>query len=262
MKLIKYLLVWALFPIFLLTACSSTALIDFQDFQPEDLPGLTDEAGQNGVNLRLWGIHALSKDVVFLYGSFAASPGTLRSVLLRSNDGGRHWKEVMQPEMGSEITELYFLPGGQGWAVALWTVEGPGRAYLFHSDDSGSHWQRVSEFPLSGPGGNSYPSGLQFQDDRQGSVRVLSIVNLACCRYVTHDGGLTWVKTDDCLSKDDCLLKTLNEYSLEKMSWKYRVLKSESTIKISRRSSLDGNWVEMSKLPLHYGYAQGRIVLP
>ena len=250
------------FPIFLLTACSSTALIDFQDYQPEDLAWLADEAGQSGVNLHFWGIYALSKDVVFLYGSFTTSPGTLRSVLLRSSDSGRHWKEVMKPEMGSEITELVFLPGGQGWAVALWTVEGPGRAYLYHSDDSGAHWQRVSEFPLQGPGGYSYPSNLQFQDTRQGSVRALSIVNLACCRYETHDGGLTWEKTDDCLSKGECLLKTPNECSLEKMSWKYGVSKSESTIKISRRLSLDGYWTEMSKIPLHYGYVKGRIVLP
>ena len=258
----KPLIVWLLFPIFLLTACSSTALIDFQEYQPEDLPWLTDEASQDGVNLSLWGIYALSKDVVFLYGSFKTSPGALRSVLLRSSDSGRHWKEVMQPERGSEITELVFLPGGQGWAVALWTVEGPGRAYLYHSDDSGAHWQRVSEFPLFDLGGQSLPSGLQFLDSQQGSVRILSIANLACCRYETLDGGLTWQKTDDCLSEDECLLKTPSECSLEKMSWKYSVSKSESTIKVSRRLSLDGYWTEMSKIPLHYGYAQGKIVLP
>jgi photosystem II stability/assembly factor-like uncharacterized protein len=258
----KPFLVWLLFPIFLLTACSSTALIDFQDYRPEDLPSLTDDAGQNGVNLRLWGIHALSKDVVFLYGSFNTSPGTLRSVLLRSRDGGRHWKEVMQPERGSEITELFFLPGGQGWAVALWTVDGPGRSYLFHSDDSGAHWKLVTEFPQYDLGWHSFPSGLQFLNAQQGSVRILSIVNLACCNYETDDGGLTWQKTDDCLSEEECLLKTPSECSLEEMSWKYGVSQAESTIKISRRLSLDGYWTEVSKIPLHYGYKEGKIVLP
>jgi len=168
----------------------------------------------------------------------------------------------MRPEMGSEITELVFSPNQQGWAMALWTVEGPGRAYLYHSKDSGAHWQRVSEFPLVGLGGHSFPSGLQFQDTEQGSVHILSVLTLACCRYETNDGGLTWHKTDDCLSEDECLLKRASECSLEKMSWKIGVSQSESAIKISRRMSVDGYWREASRIPLHYGYAHGKILLP
>jgi hypothetical protein len=83
-----------------------------------------------------------------------------------------------------------------------------------------------------------------------------------CCRYETEDGGLSWQKTDDCLSGEGCLLETPSECSLEKMSWKYGVLQSESAIKISRRLSLEGSWIEVSKIPLHYGYSQGKIVLP
>jgi photosystem II stability/assembly factor-like uncharacterized protein len=262
MRDMKFLVVFLIIPIFLLTACSSTALIDFQDYQPDDLPWFADEAGQNGVTLRFSGIYALSKDIVFLYGGLATAPGTLRSVLLRSTDGGRHWKEVMQPETGSEITELVFLEHGLGWAVALWTVEGPGRAYLYHTKDSGAHWQRVSKFPLVGLGGNIIPSGLQFQNTQQGKVRILNIMDLACCSYQTVDGGLTWAKTDVCLSEHECLLNTPSECSLEKLSWKYSVSKSESAIKISQRLSFDGAWTEVSKIPLHYGYSQGKITLP
>jgi hypothetical protein len=261
--LIKSLFIFILsIPLFFLSGCGRTPPIQFQDYQPDDMQWLTDEADQSGVTLRLTGIHALERNIVFLYGGLITEPGTLRSVLLRSTDGGRYWKEVMQPEAGSEITELVFIENEIGWAVALWMVEGPGRAYLYHTEDAGAHWQQVSEFPMYDLGGHSFPSGLQFSNAQQGTIRILSVLNMDCCRYETEDGGLTWHKTDDCLSEEECLLETPSECSLEKMSWKYGISQPDSAIKISRRLSLDESWTEVSKIPLHYGYSQGKIVLP
>jgi hypothetical protein len=154
------------------------------------------------------------------------------------------------------------MPDGLGWAMVMHTLEGPGRTYLYQTIDSGDHWQVLSEFPLYGLGGHSYPSGLQFQDSQVGSVRILCIISLACCRYDTQDGGLTWQKTEDCQPEEECRFDAHKESSYEQTSWQYSLSKVESTIKISRRLSPDGNWTEISKIPLHYEYAEGKIVLP
>jgi hypothetical protein len=167
----------------------------------------------------------------------------------------------MQPETGSEVTELVFLPNGWGWAVVMRTLGGLGQAFLYHSEDSGAHWQWISEFPLFGLGEHSYPSGLQFQDPLVGSVRILSIINLAGCRYETVDGGLTWRATGDCRPEKECLIDTLNQFTLEEISWKYDVSQLDSAIVISGKS-YDEDWTEVSTIPLYYGYEQGKIVLP
>ena len=53
-----------------------------------------------------------------------------------------------------------------------------------------------------------------------GSVRILKIVSLACCRYDTTDGGLTWQATGDCLPEDGCRIRTAGECSREGISWR------------------------------------------
>jgi photosystem II stability/assembly factor-like uncharacterized protein len=258
----RYGQIFLLACVLFLSACRPAPAIAFQEYQPADLPRLTDEAAQTGVTLRLTGIRAASERALFLYGGLITASGTLRSVLLRSTDGGQRWQDVMRPEAGSEVTELVFLPGGLGWAVVQWMVGGPGPATLYRSQDHGAHWQRLAELPLRGLSGHSLPAGLQFADTRQGSIRILSLTNLACCRYDTADGGLTWAQTDVCLSEQDCLVETPSETSLEKVSWKYSVSQAGAVIKISRRTLPDGPWMDVSKIPLHYGYAEGKISVP
>jgi hypothetical protein len=165
-------------------------------------------------------------------------------------------KEVMQPETAARSSSCLYLTVGLAGLRALgwWDRH-------LHSEDSGAHWQWISEFPLFGLGEHSYPSGLQFQDPLVGSVRILSIINLACCRYETVDGGLTWRATGDCRPEKECLIETLNQYTLEEISWKYDVSQLDSAIVISGKS-YDEDWTEVSTIPLYYGYEQGKIVLP
>lgn len=43
-------------------------------------------------------LYALDENTAFLYGSVNEPAFDIRSMLLRSEDGGMHWTEVMQPE--------------------------------------------------------------------------------------------------------------------------------------------------------------------
>ena len=182
---------------------------------------LEEAATEYGVSLNLWGIYALSKDVVFLFGSLNAGPGALRSVLLRSTDGGAHWSEVMHPETSSEVIEVVFVENGDGWALVLKTVEGPGPAYLYHTTDWGENWQRLSELPLYGLGAHSYPVGLQFTNSQHGYVKILATSRMldalseACCIYETKDAGITWNETSNCFTIDDCRFNESTEFVAE-----------------------------------------------
>src|SRR6185436_16101431 len=129
---------------------------------PPDEYGLTLDAG----------IYALSKDIVFLFGSLYNAPGTQQSTILLSDDGGKHWIEVMDPQKGSSVLDFQMLDTGEGWALVMWVVEGPGAPILFHTKDFGKTWMKLSEVPK--PEWNAYPANMAFFDSKNGQM-VMSV---------------------------------------------------------------------------------------
>lgn len=87
------------------------------------------QAKDTGFSLAI-GIYAQSKDVAFLLGNLRVPAGASRSTLLRSKDGGQSWVEVMEPVSGSSVIEIEMTTEGIGWALVMWTVEGPGSITL------------------------------------------------------------------------------------------------------------------------------------
>jgi hypothetical protein len=87
------------------------------------------------------GIYALNRETVFLFGGVREVSndwwGPYYSMLLRSDDGGKHWQEVMQPVVGSDLAEMDFLENRNGWALVVWITEGAGPASLYRTTDYG-----------------------------------------------------------------------------------------------------------------------------
>lgn len=251
----------------LLSSCSCSPTLRFLDERPKNMQWLEEVATEHGVYLNLWGIYALSEDVVLLFGGLYTGPGTLRSVLLRSIDGGSHWSEVMHPETASDVIEVVFVEGGEGWALVLWTVEGPGPAYLYHTTDWGQNWQRLSKLPLYGLGAHSYPVGLEFTDSRHGYVKILATSRMlgalseCCCLYETTDGGITWNETGNCFTIDDCRLNEVTEsVAGDGSAWRVES-QPDATIQVSRRLPSEG-WKVVSSIPVRFEYVDGEIVAP
>ena len=72
----------------------------------EGIQWIEESAIGNGVWLDPWGIYALNKDLVFLFGGLDTFPGTFRSVLLRSNDGGKHWEQILFRSEQADLTDF------------------------------------------------------------------------------------------------------------------------------------------------------------
>ncbi len=244
----------------------SFSVVQFLDLQLAGFP--EEQAIEFGIGLFPWDVYALDKDVVFLFGELRIPAMSIRSLLLHSDDGGKHWYEVMQPEPGSATTELFFVDDGHGWALVVWTVEGAGPANLYHTKDYGKSWQKLSDIPFFG--GHSFTFDLQFSDKQHGQVKaekMLDRANHHCCTLSSTDGGLTWNETDDCgecdygmRRQDVVLARDGSQWQVEVDS--FDVSKELCRVKISRRLSSENTWTVVSSIPTYFEYSSGQLVVP
>jgi hypothetical protein len=246
---------------------SSTPTTEFltDSFDPEGAGFLSKEAREYGVDLNANGLCGIDKDVAYLYGSLFIGPGTIRSLLLKTADGGKSWHEVMSPIFGSEVTNVAFSDPRHGWALAMWTIEGPGTPVLFGSRDEGKTWRQLAEIGLS-PGStptDGFPVSMTFQSAQKGEIEIAyedesttsdetrqQIETLA-----SDDGGRNWSRVrremrvphdDRCIDNADWELIT-------------RGLREPITV---RRFDREQKLWRVTTLPTHFQYERGRIRSP
>jgi hypothetical protein len=227
------------------------------------------EKADEGVHLSV-SIYGLNKKIVFLLGSLQTPAVTIRSLLLRSEDGGRSWKEVMEPVTGSAVIRLSFLSKQTGWALLGGTSEGPGQLYLYKTRDSGNSWSKVSRIPKRHFDG--WPESFGFVDERNGRMEILYDGNAPTDGFAvmsTSDGGITWQETRS-LSLDEYreqYEKDSEEPSTDYVTardgsqWKLQE-QSRKQVSVLRRRRSGGEWNIVSTLPSHFGYSDGRVILP
>lgn len=94
--------------------------------------------------------------------------------ILRTQDGGQHWKRVPYPLKDIALQDVQFVDAQTGWAVGS-------AGTLLRSDDQGRTWHKV-QAPL----GSAHLMGLDFSDPRHGCVAGGYKV------WCTDDGGNRW----------------------------------------------------------------------
>ena len=83
------------------------------------------------------GIYPFDKNRIMIFGSLTIGGGSVRSTLLLSEDGGKNWKEEMQPVLQGDIYKIYFIDKYTGWALVLRGIASDGDAELFQTKNSG-----------------------------------------------------------------------------------------------------------------------------
>jgi hypothetical protein len=152
-------------------------------------------ASQSGVKLKLTGVYAIDKDAAFLFGALKPSEdGIDLSVILRSEDGGRSWLQVLSANLGQSIYHVAFVDHGVGWAIAMNDVEDLSAYDLYRSFDYGKTWSEPIEFGEW----NFRPWGIKFTDKNNGQITFDKFTSSPSDRFgiiSTTDGGVTWNET-------------------------------------------------------------------
>jgi hypothetical protein len=222
------------------------------------------EAEENGLQLSSPGykIYPLDKETVFFFGELRTPAVSIRSFLLRSADGGKTWRDVMSPIHGSEVCNVFFLNSRSGWALTLWTTEGPGDVRLYSSKDGGIGWHKVSDVPKRDHTG--IPGAMKFVDEKNGEIEMLYEHEIAVLR--TKDGGRTWAESHtipvdeyeerrretDLSSQDIVQAKDGSQWQLQERDEQVQVL---------WRGHVNEDWEESCAIPMNYGYSKGRVLV-
>jgi len=136
--------------------------------------------------------------------------------LCHTDDGGNTWKVIADKNL-EYAREIYFVSSQVGYTViSEWwhTGDASKRAYIIRTQDGGKTWKKLSEVD------DTSVFSLGFLDKKNGY--------LACkyCRFLTKDGGETWIRIIPKLKNPDDLDSPLHLLRYEvfvspKKVWNY-----------------------------------------
>lgn len=121
-------------------------------------------------------------------GYFASSIGAIQSSVLRTQDGGVTWKEVMPPVEGSTVVATKFFPNHSGLLLTHWEVEASGDVNVFSTQNDGRTWQKVRTVPRP-----SFPCSLADATIQSAqNITLLFECENESRKLTSTNGGRTW----------------------------------------------------------------------
>lgn len=240
-----------------------TATIAFARF-PLAKMARADEIFEQGVDLRVYGVHAISRQEALIFGALGTSSGIVRSVLLRTKDSGRSWREVLAPEELAYMQEIFFTGTDIGWAVVVRNCEAIEGVTLCRTIDRGKHWRMIGHLPNHGQGAYS-TLGLRFADINQGEVWMETTEldakgeeSMVFCRCYTKDGGLSWHYTDMCVEYEKFNCDWIQDWlttATDGTQWRvfnFHELQDPPEVSIERRGAGQLEWERLAVIPKKY----------
>jgi hypothetical protein len=237
------------------------------NFQARPVGGLRNSIGDE-ISLDIAGVSAVSKNVAFLYGL-----SSVGSVILRTQDGGRHWQEVMKSDDHSRVRWVGFANPQVGWALLedYWGEAG-GPITLHRTWNGGKTWQALSIVPTN----SRYWTLLniriltdrQLQIDTFDAPDTMETPSQYAFSLQTLDGGQTWqatsivyipAKMQDQYVQENQRLDLSKSIGFDGSSWQLAQSSDQRSILVQYKASNSPDFVNIT-IPSEWGYRQGRIV--
>ncbi|MGE5222362.1 MAG: WD40/YVTN/BNR-like repeat-containing protein [Omnitrophica WOR_2 bacterium] len=125
------------------------------------VPGLVENSGQQPVQLT--SLHMVSDSAGWSTGTIAGRCEQWMGCVLYSDNGGKSWKDVTPPAIGSgTVDAAYFLDANTAW-IASASVN-PGSVSMYRTTDAGGTWETNGTLSIASGG----PGWLYFLDARHG----------------------------------------------------------------------------------------------
>jgi hypothetical protein len=131
---------------------------------------------------------------ILITGNFHAAAATMYSLVLRSDDGGRTWREPFARIRGAELDEIQVYDGQIAWVNGVVRQPVPTDPFFLVTEDGGASWNRVPLFEEGTEGSitqfvfDSRDRGLALVDRGGGAMRYET--------YETDTGGRAWTLRD------------------------------------------------------------------
>ena len=272
--LIRRILKILLIVLVLLVGCSpsgASTIVTFRHHIRPENDGhfwIVDYAEEGGVRLSLRGILALDNHTAFLFGHLGPNPGPLYSVLLKTNDGGQSWTEIMEQVPASSISNFVILEDGYGWALATFIVETTSGTRVFRTTDFGSTWTEVSHVG----GVNMFPISITMMNQVDGRLELFQQNGNphtdGFYELMTIDSGVTWEQTVFLPASEMTYEEQSSYYRGDQTmnqagdgsEWQLVSQESDDAYAILRRLSPNDDWETVSIIRKKYGYLDGMIL--
>ncbi len=197
----------------------NAAKLDFRDVEAVDKdtvyllsagPGTASRIYKTNDGGMTWNLQFKNSDPAAFYDAIAfwdaqhgiafGDPVNERFQLLRTTDGGTHWKPLKPKQLPQALPgEAAFAASGTCLVTQgendVWFATGGGKyARIFHSKDRGQHWE-VSNTPLTAGTPTTGIFSIAFRDPHRGMIvggNFRQPNATGATAAVTIDGGETW----------------------------------------------------------------------
>src|SRR5262245_5946071 len=247
--------------------------IRLQKFSKETVDWLAEEKESVQIGV---GILPLDKETALLFGSLHTSAAPVGALMLRSEDGGRSWTQVMAPIDGSSVWEVVYTDGGLLWALVVWMTESPGEVTLYKSENKGRTWRRIAEAPKRYYDGQ--PLSLTFADRKRGLIEMYygddaGPEHEGVWTMETKNGGRTWRETgritlaefEERLRKEEERKGSLSDTVRGRDGSEWRLVDEierigAGQIHIYRRLPGETSWSAMRSISMRFEVSGGEII--
>jgi hypothetical protein len=165
---------------------------------------------------------------ILITGNFHAAATTMYSLILRSDDGGRTWREPFARIRGAELDEIQVYDAQMAWVDGVIQQPVATDPFFLVTEDGGASWNRVPLFEEGTEGSivqfvfDSRDRGLALVDRGGGAMRYET--------YETETGGRAWTMRDKSGKPGKLKAATESEWRIRAENRNFRLEHLENSI--------------------------------